>query len=177
MRRSARQRAFHHNHAGHRDLVRLQFRRVGQRIRDRVSPELVYFYHSFGLASQYFQQHQVLQLSATKPLVDVPVQGYYVMATYLLTGEQRTDYTQQIDPIRPFDRCMPMACPGAWNGVPRRTARGRRGRIRRGTRHEDRGQQESIKPRMRGGDHGLNWYLNKWVRAQLNWEHANFESR
>ena len=21
---------------------------------------------------------------------------------------------------------------------------------------------------------GLNWYLTKWVRAQLNWEHANF---
>ena len=23
---------------------------------------------------------------------------------------------------------------------------------------------------------GVNWYLTKWARAQLNWEHANFAS-
>ena len=23
---------------------------------------------------------------------------------------------------------------------------------------------------------GINWYLTKWSRAQLNWEHANFAS-
>ena len=86
-------------------------------VRHRISPELVYFYHSFGFASQYYHQDQKLQASSTKPIVDVPIDGYYVMATYLLTGEQRTEYSQQIEPIRPFDPCAPMASPGAWELV------------------------------------------------------------
>ena len=145
--------------------------------RDRVSPELVYFYHSFGFASQYFQQHQVLQLSAAKPLVDVPIEGYYVMATYFLTGEQRTDYSEQIDPIRPFDRCMPFNSPGAWELVFRveRLEVGEDA-FAAGLATSDRGQPNRSSPECTEETTGFNWYLNKWVRAQFNWEHANFES-
>ena len=83
--------------------------------RDRISPELTYFYHSLGFASQYYHEDQMFQAAAThSPLVDVPFDGYYVLVTYLLTGEQRTEYSQQIEPIRPFDPCRPMASPGAW---------------------------------------------------------------
>ena len=145
--------------------------------RDRLSPELVYFYHSFGFASQYFEERQVLQLSATKPLVDVPYRGYYVMATYLLTGEQRTDYTQQIDPIRPFDHCRPFECPGAWEAVFRveRLEVGEDA-FAAGLATKTPGSNNRSSPAAEETTVGLNWYLNKWVRAQFNWEHANFES-
>src|SRR5208283_1925614 len=67
-------------------------------------------------ASQYYHQDQKLQRS-TGPIVDVPIDGYYVMATYLLTGEQRSEYSQQIEPLRVFDPCAPLASPGAWELV------------------------------------------------------------
>ena len=74
-------------------------------VRTRISPELVYFHGPFGFATQYFQEEQQLQASSTKPVVSVATNGYYMMASCLLTGEERYDYTQQIDPIRPFSPC------------------------------------------------------------------------
>ena len=93
-------------------------------VRDRISPELAYFYHSFGFASQYYHEDQILQTARrSTPLVDVPIDGYYVLATYLLTGEQRTDYSQQIEPIRPFDPCGADRFAGGLGiGLPRRPA-------------------------------------------------------
>jgi phosphate-selective porin OprO/OprP len=146
-------------------------------LRDRVSPEVTYFYHSFGFASQYFQENQMLQLSATKPIVDVPTNGYYVMATYLLTGEQRYDYTQQIDPIHPFDPNCPFQSSGAWEAVLRfeRLAVGHEA-FTAGLATDTAGSNNRSSPECSETTLGLNWYLNKWVRAQLNWEHANFDS-
>ena len=85
--------------------------------RTRASPELAYFRQSFGCAAQYYRENQEVQLSSHEPLVNVATNGYYVMGTYLLTGEQRHDYTQQIDPIRPFSPSAPIANPGAWELV------------------------------------------------------------
>jgi phosphate-selective porin OprO/OprP len=146
-------------------------------VRDRISPELVYFYHSLGVASQYYQQNQMLQLSATKPIVDVSIGGYYVLVTYLLTGEQRTDYTQQIDPIRPFNPCAPMASPGAWELAFRveRLEVGQQA-FSAGLATKTAGTSNRSSPEAAETTLGLNWYLNKWVRAQLNWEHATLAS-
>ena len=94
-------------------------------VRHRISPELVYFYHSFGFASQYYHQDQDLQASSAKPIVNVGIDGYYVMATYLLTGEERTGYSQQIDPIRPSILRADSLAGGLGTGVPRRPAGGR----------------------------------------------------
>ncbi len=143
--------------------------------RDRISPELTYFYHSLGFASQYYHEDQVFQAAAAhSPLVDVPFDGYYVLVTYLLTGEQRTEYSQQIEPIRPFDHCRPMASPGAWEVLFRvdRMAVGESAF----TAHlaNDTGTTNRSSPEATETTLGLNWYLTKWVRAQLNWEHANF---
>jgi phosphate-selective porin OprO/OprP len=143
-------------------------------IRDRISPELVYFYHSFGFAAQYYRQQQIFQLSKTSPLVDVPMDGYYVMATYLLTGEQRTDYSEQIDPLRPFDPCAPVVSPGAWELVLRID------RFEVGEQAFSAGLASNTGTTNRSSPEaaeittGFNWYLNKWVRAQFNWEYATF---
>jgi phosphate-selective porin OprO/OprP len=145
--------------------------------RDRISPELTYFYHSLGFASQYYHEDQVFQAAAAhSPLVDVPFDGFYFLATYLLTGEQRTDYSQQIEPLRPFDPCRPGACPGAWELLCRvdRMAVGEsafEAGLASDTGTTNRSSNEATEVTV-----GLNWYLTKWVRAQLNYEHANFAS-
>jgi phosphate-selective porin OprO/OprP len=144
-------------------------------VRDRISPELVYYYHSFGLAAQYFCQDQTLQLSAKKPLVDVPIDGYYVLATYFLTGERRTDYSEQIAPLHPFDPEAPIASPGAWELVFRvdRLEVGQQA-FTAGLATSTAGSTNRSSPEAFETTIGFNWYLNKWVRTQLNWEHAEF---
>ncbi len=145
--------------------------------RDRISPELTYFYHSLGFAAQYYQENQVFQSTVkNSPLVNVPFTGYYVLISYLLTGEQRTDYSQQIDPICPFNPCAPTVSPGAWE-VLFRVDRMDVGQsafnagLASDTGTTNRSSTDAIETTL-----GINWYLNKWVRVQLNWEHANFAS-
>ena len=52
-------------------------------------------------------------------IVRVPYDGFYVMGTLLLTGEQRTGYSQQIFPRRPFDPTCGCRGLGAWELVGR----------------------------------------------------------
>ena len=52
-------------------------------------------------------------------LVDVTSEGYYVLGTYLLTGEERTGYSQAIVPLRPFSPIHGCFGPGAWEVVAR----------------------------------------------------------
>ena len=147
---------------------------IANGVRDRISPELTYFYHSFGFASQYYQQDQLMQLTkatAATPLVDVSINGYYALATYLLTGEQRTDYSQQIDPIHPFDPSCPMCSSGAWELVFRAE------RLEVGqSAFANKLALAGSSPAATVTTAGVNWYLDKWVRAQFNWEHAEFAS-
>ena len=141
---------------------------IANGVRHRVSPELVYFYRSFGFASQYYHQDQNLQASSTKPIINVGIDGYYVMATYLLTGEERTGYSQQIEPLRPFDPCAPLASPGAWELVFRadRLEVGQPAfsgtsavASKSSTNTSDRSSNEAFETTV-----GVNWYLNKWAR-------------
>ncbi len=139
--------------------------------RTRLSPELVYFYRSFGFASQYYREEQQIAASATATAVRVPFTGYYVLATYLLTGEERREYTQQIDPIRPFGIATPFASPGAWEVVFRVS------RLEVGS---EIFTEKLANPALYSSGAlettvGFNWYWNKWVRAQFNWEHARFD--
>jgi phosphate-selective porin OprO/OprP len=148
-------------------------------LRTRWSPELVYFWNSFGFAAQYMRQEQKLQPSAigasSAYVINVPTDGYYVMATFLLTGEERTTYSQAIVPNAPFNPCHPCQCAGAWELVARFShlelgdevfAPGTR-RLADPTRNSRATSELTL---------GVNWYLNAWVRTQINWEHDWFES-
>ena len=143
--------------------------------RSRLSPELVYFYHSFGFAAQYYHQLQEVQPSSTSSVLEnVPTDGYYVMATYLLTGEERFDYTQQIAPLRPFDIHLPFVSPGAWElvwrisrlDVPESVFKVGATNLADPTKSSSGATETTL---------GFNWYWNKWVRTQLDWEHAWFD--
>ena len=140
-------------------------------LRTRVTPELTYFYHSLGFAAQYYQEDQEMRLSTAKNSVNVHFDGYYFLATYLLTGEQRYDYSQQIDPLRPFSQYAPGGVPGSLGTGGPRVSSGRQSeRLHGGL--ATLGQSS---PGATELTTGVNWYLNKWVRAQFNYEHAWFD--
>src|SRR5262249_51418978 len=93
----------------------------------RRARELSYFFRGLGFATQYYDEEQEISrvTSTTTQTVTgttvnpprtttvlgpgrmVPFQGFYVLATYLLTGEERTEYSQAIEPLRPFHPCYP----------------------------------------------------------------------
>ena len=101
----------------------------------------------------------------------MPFSGYYVLATYLLTGEERHEYTQQIAPLRPFGIASPFAAPGAWEAVCR---------VSRLDVGSEIFTDKLVNPALYSSGAtestlGFNWYWNKWVRTQFNWEHARFD--
>jgi phosphate-selective porin OprO/OprP len=154
-------------------------------IRNRWSPEVVYFYGPLGLAAQYFHQDEQLRPTfagaGSQYLLDVPFNGYYVMGTYLITGEERTTYSMPIAPKHPFDPCHPCIGTGAWELVARvselnvgdevferlPTSRTTFTQLVNPAFNANRATEMTL---------GFNWYLNKFVRTQLNWERAWFNN-
>jgi phosphate-selective porin OprO/OprP len=141
--------------------------------RTRFVPELAYFYGPFGFFAEYIWMDQDMTGTAAKSnVVRVPFDGSVVEATYLLTGEKRTSYTQ-LTPFASFDPLSPFHSPGAWELVARISqlrvddiifAPGAN-RLADPTKYASRATEFTI---------GFNWYLNAWVRTQFNWEHAMF---
>jgi phosphate-selective porin OprO/OprP len=152
--------------------------------RDRLTPEVSYFLKGFGFAAQYYWEDQHLSPAAVPApgsgtVLEVPFKGYYLMATLLLTGEERTTYSAPVAPLRPFEICHPYADPGAWELVARvsqlrvgdevfepiRTSKTTFVALANPLGNSDRALEMTL---------GFNWYLNEWVRVQFNWEHAWF---
>lgn len=144
-------------------------------LRNRLTPEVSYFYRSLGFATQYIHLDQTMRASAVaQDAVNIPMNGYYVMATYLLTGEERTTYSQAVMPNRPFNPLHPLLEPGAWEFVARIS------RLQVGQDVFAQGVNNLADPTKYSSAAkeltvGFNWYLNGWVRTQFNWEHAWFE--
>jgi phosphate-selective porin OprO/OprP len=143
-------------------------------VRSRLSPEVAYFLGPFGVAAQYFHMEQKFRADEDGPIVRVPFDGFYVMTSCLITGEERTGYSQQIAPRRPFDPlCGCHGC-GAWEVL------GRVSRIQAGDIVFEPGPARLSNPADFSNAAtettlGFNWYLNRWVRVQFNWEHAWFD--
>jgi phosphate-selective porin OprO/OprP len=147
-------------------------------LRDRWSPEVEYFFGPFGVATQYLGERQRFRPAFFGPgsniVEDVPFSGFYVLTSYLLTGEERTGYSQQVAPLRNFNPCCPFACPGAWEILARISKLNvgnavfspKPARLADPSLYSDGATELTI---------GFNWYLNKWVRTQFNWEHAWFD--
>lgn len=168
-------------------------------IRTRWSPELSWFYRGFGLAGQYLWEHQRVQTGQTVITVantgfvsptassEIPFTGYYVLATLLLTGEERTTYSAPIAPRRPFDPARPFSFSGAWELVARvsrldldqdvftptvfRTGAGANAETARVFFADP----TQFSPGCTEMTLGFNWYLNKWVRVQVNYVRSWFD--
>jgi phosphate-selective porin OprO/OprP len=147
--------------------------------RSRWSPEVSYFFGPIGFAAQYFHMNQKALPSTTgvtaNSTVDFSVDGYYILASILLTGETRTGYSQAISPVEPFDARHPLLHPGAWELV---------ARVSRA--HFDNnvffpGPFQLADPTKNASAAtemtlGFNWYFNRLVRMQFNWEHSWFDT-
>jgi len=146
---------------------------VADGVRSRFSPEVAYFLGPFGVAAQYFHMEQKFR-PGSGDIVRVPFDGFYVMTTYLVTGEERTSYSQAIVPRRPFEPTCGCCGPGAWELV------GRVSRIQAGDNVFGPGAERLADPAAFSNAAtemtlGFNWYLNRWARVQFNWEHAWFD--
>jgi phosphate-selective porin OprO/OprP len=141
----------------------------------RLSPEVAYFLGPFGMSAQYFHMEQKFQQSAAAPVERVPFDGFYAQATYLLTGEERTGYSQQIAPRNPFD-------PMTGNGLGAWELAARFSRIHAASSVFATGTARLADPTLfsNGATEmtlGCNWYLNRWARVQMNWEHLWFDQK
>jgi phosphate-selective porin OprO/OprP len=158
-------------------------------VRTRVTPEVSYLYGPCGFAAQYIRMDQdmrsgvpttVVSKGKVVAVLDDPIQnirfgGYYFLATYLLTGEQRLDYSAPVEPLRPFQFSRPFINPGAWELVARVShlqvdpsifQPDPRYNLARALGNSDAATELTL---------GFNWYLNALVRMQFNWEHAWYQ--
>ena len=143
-------------------------------LRTRWSPEFAYFYGGLGLSAQYFRMNQDFATPNGKHTIDVPFDGYYIMITYLLTGETRTEYSAPVVPLQPFDpRCGRWGS-GAWELVGRVSHLQLSDVFLPGT--SELADPTKVTNGATEMTLGFNWYLNAWVRLQANWEHDWFNT-
>ncbi len=101
--------------------------------------------------------------------VRVPVNGYFVQAAYLITGETRTA-SGLIDPLRRFDLRPGRFGLGAWEPTARFSSLALGNQVFTGGLADPNlwtNQAYMI-------DVGVNWYLNKFVKVYFDWEHSIF---
>jgi phosphate-selective porin OprO/OprP len=131
----------------------------------RVSPELAYLYGPVLIAAQYYRESRGYRLGDAD--LTQTAEGYYVFATLLLTGEERTAISQAVTPLREFNPKDGGYGPGAVELV------GRVSRVSL-TLPAQLYDPDRSAPAATETTLGFNWYLNRWVRFQFNWEYAHF---
>jgi phosphate-selective porin OprO and OprP len=144
--------------------------------RTRFIPEYSYFCGPFGFYAEYLIMEQEIQGPAAKSKVqDIPINGYVLFSSLLLTGETRTTYNEQIRPLAPFDPRNPFHNPGAWELIARTS------QVHVGDQVFAAGANQLVSPTAGFANQateftvGFNWYWNAWVRVQFNAEHDVFD--
>lgn len=99
----------------------------------------------------------------------LPVDGYYIQASYLLTGETRSGLGV-VKPMRPFNLKRGQFGLGAWELA----ARFQRLDIGDEVFTNELSDPNLWTNRIWLTDVGFNWYVNQYVKFSFNWEHADF---
>lgn len=143
--------------------------------RFRTSPEVAYFYGPWAFAAQYLTQRQRVESSKVpgSPSVMVPMDAFYVLTSFVLTGEHRTSYAEFIHPKNP------VTLDGGWKGtgaleLTLRTSGMKIGDVVFDDRYKlaEAGQ---VSDRLNEISVGLNWYVSRWVWVMGNFEHCWFK--
>jgi phosphate-selective porin OprO/OprP len=141
--------------------------------RTRFSPELYYFDGPFAAGGQWLKQEQVLKAPG-RDAGQVDFEGWFGMASVVLTGEHRASYAEFIDPRRPFHPGDPRNHPGAFELLLRASA------LRVGGAAFDPRYRLADPTQVSAGAHevsvDLNWYMNRFAWLMLDAEHAWYTS-
>ncbi len=129
---------------------------------------MAYYYKSLSLLGAWDAGFDSYAVTNQRP-VKVPVDGYFVQAAYLITGETRTA-TGLIDPLRRFDLRPGRFGWGAWEPSARFSDLAIGKQIFTGG---------FVDPnlwtnRVYQVDVGVNWYLNRFIKAYFGWEYSMY---
>jgi phosphate-selective porin OprO/OprP len=127
-----------------------------------------YYYKGLSLLGAWDSGFDSWAVTGDRP-VRVPVDGYFIQAAYLLTGETR-DGQGVIDPISRFDLRQGRFGLGAFEPTARFSELSIGKQIFTGGLADPNlwTNKASLV------DVGMNWYLNKFVKVYFDWEHALF---
>jgi phosphate-selective porin OprO and OprP len=131
----------------------------------RVSPQAYYYYGPLGLMAEYVVSDQ--QVASLAKSADLQNTAWEVSGGWVLTGEDASYNT--LTPRHPFD--LRRGQWGAWQVVARYAGLDVDGKafqdgFASSTKSADRANAWSV---------GLNWYLNKDIRADLSFSHTTFD--
>jgi phosphate-selective porin OprO/OprP len=130
---------------------------------------LAYYYGGLSFVSALEGGHEGYASGPGVPSVHVPVNGWFVQAAYLLTGETIRDRTN-IQPLHPFDLREGRRGFGAWEVTARYS------QLDLGSQVFTAGLADPHlwSNHAKKVDAGLNWYMNQFVKVYFDWEHAFF---
>ena len=140
-----------------------------QGIRELWELHLAYYYRGLSLLGAWNSGFESYARNMNARPERVPVNGWFVQAAYLFTGETIIDRVL-IDPLRPFDLRKGKFGLGAWELTARYSE------LDLGNQVFTAGLADPNLWTNRVGmvDAGVNWYLNRWVKVYFDWEHAMF---
>jgi phosphate-selective porin OprO/OprP len=143
---------------------------VERGLRDLWAGDFYWFYRSFNLFLEYNGGfiHYAPRLTDTK-VTRVPLSGFSVTTSYFLTGEQLTKRVvpQPLHPITGKGHGY-----GAWEVYARFS------NLNVGSEVFTAGLVDPSlwANRVNQTNTGVNWFLNKWTRITLEWQHSNFNN-
>jgi len=142
--------------------------------RSRWSPGGYYYWGPFGMMGEYIQNHVPLKRTSTPSGGATTIteanfddSGWFLQASYVLTGEAAT--YKQVVPINPFDPLN-----GRWGAFELA------GRVSQVFIDHDvfeagiTSQGAGAATKATELTAGINWYLNRNFKVQLNWSHTEF---
>ncbi len=145
--------------------------------RFRTSPEVAYFYGPWGIAGQYLSQRQRVENMNVpgSPSVIVPMDAFYALTSFVLTGEHRKSYAEFIHPKHP------VTLDHGWHGTGAFELILRTSGMKIGDvifdEHYKLAEEGQVTNRVNELTVGLNWYLSRWIWVMTNFEHAWFGDR
>ena len=129
-----------------------------------------YYYKSLSLMGAWDSGIESWAVGSSGPRpVRVPVNGYFVQAAYLLTGETRVE-PGVIDPLRRFDLRPGRFGLGAFEPVVRYSEL----YVGREVFTAGLSDPNLWSNEARQVDVGMNWYLNKFVKVYIDWEYTMY---
>jgi phosphate-selective porin OprO/OprP len=134
------------------------------------SAHAAYFYKRFSLFTDY--NGGILRYAVNRKApesVDIPVSGYSIAMGYFLTGESQERRTI-LEPNRPFSLRPGKFGPGAWELILRYSIL----EFDRDVLTDGLADPKLWSNRAWTSNLGINWYLNRYIKFYLDWQHTEF---